>query len=315
MTDRKPYGSKLGKVVWWNGEMIPPEDATLHVTAHTLHYGLGAFEGIRAYELADGKGVGVYRLEDHMRRFLSSCHSGGLPAPYSLDELVRACKEVVKQSGFGACYIRPIGFLDAGPLGVNFNRDTHPFTVCILTMDWGKYLGAEAAKKGTRLKISSYTRHHPNVVMTKAKHTGNYINSVLAKVEATRMGFDEALMLDPEGYLAEGTGENLFVIKRGKVFTPSVETVLEGITRDTVCHILEDLKLPLVERRMSRDELYSADEAFLVGTAAEVTPIAEVDMRRIGAGRPGEITLEIQKRYFDIVTGKDSKYSSWIDII
>jgi branched-chain amino acid aminotransferase len=314
MTRERNMTKNMGNVVWWNGEMIKPEDATLHIGAHTLHYGMGAFEGIRAYELDDRK-TGIFRLEDHMRRFLNSCKTGMMPTPYGLEELNNACREVVRQSGFKSCYLRPIGFLDAGPLGVNFDRETHPFTIAIFTMQWGKYLGAEAAAKGTRLKVSSFTRHHPNISMTKAKLCGNYINSVLAKVEAVKLGFDEALMLDPEGYLAEGTGENLFVIRRGTVYTPSVETVLEGVTRDTVISIVKELKLPLVERRLTRDELYSADEAFLCGTAAEVTPVAEVDMRQIGAGRPGEITSEISKRYFDIVTGKDTKYSSWVDVV
>jgi branched-chain amino acid aminotransferase len=214
-----------------------------------------------------------------------------------------------------ACYLRPIAFLDAGPLGVFFNSDSHPVSVAIMTMDWGKYLGADAMAKGSRLKISSFTRHHPNISMTKAKFTGNYINSVLAKLEARKMGFDEGLLLDPEGYLAEGSGENLFVVRKGKLYTPSVESVLEGITRDTVIHIARDLKLELAERRITRDELYNADEAFLCGTAAEITPIAEVDMRKIGAGKPGPVTKMIQERYFEIVTGKVEKYSSWISVV
>jgi branched-chain amino acid aminotransferase len=313
MARTKAMTQNMGKAVWWNGEIIPPEDAFIHIGAHTLHYGMGAFEGIRAYELADGK-TGIFRLEDHMKRFIQSCRTGTLPTPYSLEELNQGCRDVVKQSGYKSCYLRPIGFLDAGPLGVSFKED-HPFTVAIFTMNWGKYLGSDAAAKGTKLKVSSYTRHHPNVSMTKAKLCGNYINSVIAKIEAIKLGFDEALMLDPEGYLAEGTGENLFVVKRGKVYTPSVEAVLDGITRDTVITLLNELKLPLVERRLSRDELYGADEAFLCGTAAEITPIQEVDMRQIGPGRPGEITQEISKRFFDIVTGKDAKYSSWVDVL
>lgn len=309
-TESKVSGAKLGKKAWWNGELIDSDQANIHITAHSLHYGLGVFEGIRAYELEDGS-VGIFRCFDHMKRFRDSCHIGMLPLKYSVDELVDACIETAKASGFGSCYLRPIGFLDAGPLGVAFDTATHPFSVAILTMDWGKYLG-EAASKGARIKTSSFTRHHPNIAMTKAKLTGNYINSVLAKIEAKQMGFDEALLLDPEGYVAEGSGENIFVVRGSKVFTPSVESVLNGITRDTVISILKDMNLELQERRMSRDELYAADEIFFCGTAAEVTPIAELDMRSIGSGKPGEITEEVSKRYFDIVRGKNKERASWI---
>lgn len=314
MTDQNSFLANMGKKVWWNGELIPTAEAKLHVAAHSLHYGLAAFEGIRAYELADGR-LGIYRCTDHMQRFVESCHISMLPNRYSAAELVQGCKDAIKESGFRACYLRPIGFLDAGPLGVAFNTQTHPFTVAIMTMNWGKYLGADAAQKGARIKISSFARHHPNVVMTKAKMTGNYINSVYARVEAQKLGFDEALLLDPEGYVAEGSGENIFVIKKGKVYTPSVETVLEGVTRDTVMHIFKDLDIHVSERRLSRDELYAADEIFFVGTAAEITPISELDFRRVGLGRPGELTTEVASRFFDIVTGKNSKYSKWIDIV
>ncbi len=311
MTDRKPYGNKLGKKAWFNGTLVNAADIKIHITAHSLHYGLAAFEGIRAYELQNKK-LGIFRCDDHMQRFIDSCHTGMLPLQYNLKELVDACKQTVKNAELGPCYLRPIGFLDAGPLGVYYDTEKHPFSVAVLAMDWGKYLGADAMKKGSRLKISSFTRHHPNIAMTKAKFTGNYINSVMAKVEARKMGFDEALMLDPEGFLAEGTGENIFVVKKGKIFTPSVETVLSGITRDTVVQLAQDLKLTVLERRITRDELYNADEVFLTGTAAEITPVAEIDMRKIGSGKPGELTLEIQKNFFAVVTGQNKKYSHWI---
>lgn len=314
MPELKPYGNRLGKVVWWNGKLVPASDAKVHITAHSLHYGLAAFEGVRAYELANKK-IGIFRCREHMERFWHSCHSTQLPLQYSVDELVEACREAVREGGLGACYLRPVGFLDAGPLGVYFDTDRHPFSVVVMTMDWGRYLGAEAFQKGTRLKISSFTRHHPNISLTKAKITGNYVNSVLAKLEARKLGFDEALLLDPEGYLAEGSGENLFVVKRGKIFTPSVETVLEGITRDTICQIAKDLDLEVCERRLTRDELYSAEEAFLCGTAAEITPIAEVDLRKIGPGKPGPLTIEIQKNFFEIVAGKNPKYQKWLTIV
>lgn len=314
MSDRKPYGAKLGKMMWWNGKLIPSGEATIHVTAHSLHYGMAAFEGIRAYELTNKK-IGIFRCEDHIQRFIQSCHICMLPIQYEADDLVEACKDAVRESGLGACYLRPLGFLDAGPLGVYYDTETHPFSVAIMTMDWGKYLGADAMAKGSRLKISSFTRHHPNIAMTKAKITGNYVNSVLAKLEARKGGFDEAILMDPEGFLAEGSGENLFIIRKGKVYTPSLGSILEGITRDTVIHIAEDMKLPIQERRITRDELYSADEAFLCGTAAEITPIAEIDLRKIGLGKPGPITLEIQKRFMDIVTGKNPKYKEWITLV
>jgi len=311
MSEKKKF-PKLGEKVWWNGKLISAEDAHVHVMAHSLHYGLGVFEGIRAYQLKDDR-IGIFRGRDHMTRFKDSCHISFLPLQYSVDELLEACKLSVRESGFGACYLRPIGFLDAGPLGVAFDRNSHPFTVAILTLDWGKYLGADAAQKGAKIKISSFTRHHPNVAMTKAKLTGNYVNSVMAKVEAKQLGFDEGILLDPEGYVAEGSGENIFVVKRGKLLTPSVETVLEGITRDTVMSIVKDMGLHVTERRMTRDELYAADEVFFCGTAAEITPIAEIDHRQIGTGKPGEITSEISKQFFKIVKGENPKYEGWID--
>lgn len=312
MSQLPPYTANLGKKTWWNGEMIDTDQANLHVSAHSLHYGMAVFEGIRAYELEDG-GVGIFRGYDHMKRFNASLRIGFLPEKYSTDELLEACKQATRESGFGACYLRPLGFLNAGPLGVAFDAEKHPFTVCVFTMNWGKYLGDDAVEKGARIKTSSFTRLHPNISMTKAKICGQYVNSVLAKMEAKKLGFDEALLLDPEGYVAEGSGENIFVVKNKKVFTPTVAAVLEGITRDTVVNILKDMGLELQERRLSRDELYAADEIFFVGTAAEVTPIGELDQRPIGTGKPGEISKEVSKRYFDVVTGRNKKYGEWID--
>lgn len=303
--------SKLGAKTWWNGELIDTGEAKIHITAHTLHYGLGAFEGIRAYKQDDG-GTAIFRCLEHMKRFVDTCHIVGLPIPYDAEQLTQACRQTVAASGFESCYLRPIGFLDAGPLGVAFQKDTHPFVVAILTMDWGKYLGDEASQKGARIKVSSYNRHHPNVAMTKAKLCGQYTNSVLAKNEAKSMGYDEALLLDTEGYVAEGSGENLFAVKNRRVYTPSVESVLEGITRSSVVRILEDIGLPLTERRMSRDELYCADELFFCGTAAEITPIGSLDDRQIGSGRPGEITQEVSKRFFEIVHGRNKNYLRWL---
>lgn len=313
MTDKTHFYTNLGKETWWNGKLIPTESANLHVSAHTLHYGLGTFEGIRAYAQKD-ESLGIFRLAEHMQRFLDSSHIGGLPQPYPLEQLMEGSKDTARASGFKSCYLRPIGFLDAGPLGITFKPE-HPYTVAILSADWGRYLGADVTEKGARIKISSFTRHHPNVSMTKAKLCGNYINSILSNMEAKKLGFDEALLLDPEGYVAEGAGENLFVIKNDRVITPSVESVLAGITRDSIKHILEDMGLGLSERRLSRDELYCADELFFVGTAAEVTPIRELDMKKIGTGAPGKLTKEIQKRYFEIVRGENKKYQKWITIV
>jgi branched-chain amino acid aminotransferase len=308
---KKPYQAKMGAKVWWNGKLIAPENAMVHVTAHSLHYGLAVFEGIRAYDLEDG-GVGIFRCSEHMQRFVQSAHIGGMPMPFSAEQLVEGCKEAVRHSGFKACYLRPLGFLDAGPLGVAFKKE-HPVTVAIMTLDWGKYLGADAAQQGAKIKISSFTRHHPNVAMTKGKISGHYVNSVLARNEANSLGYDEAILLDPEGYVSEGSGENIFAVRRGRVFSPGVEGVLEGVTRDSVIQICKDLGLEVSERRISRDELYIADEVFFTGTAAEVTPIASIDNRMIGRGKPGEITQEISKRFFDIVHGRNQKYRHWID--
>lgn len=315
MSTKPAYDStKIGPQTWWNGSLIETKDAQIHLSAHSLHYGMAVFEGIRAYELANKK-IGIFRCADHMRRFNESCRIGGLPENYSVDELVKACREVVQASGFGACYLRPIGFLNAGPLGVAFDKKTHPFTVAIMGMNWGRYLGHEAFDQGAKVKTSSYTRLHPNISMTKAKICGQYVNSVLAKVEAKQMGFDEALLLDPEGYVSEASGENIFVVKGNTITTPSVESVLSGITRDTVSHILKDMKIECRERRLSRDELYAADEIFFCGTAAEISPVTEIDMRKIGLGKPGEITKEISRRFFDIVQGHNSRYESWINLV
>lgn len=306
--------AKLGNKTWWNGELIDTDSAKIHISAHTLHYGVGAFEGIRAYKTEDGK-TSIFRCDDHMKRFVETSKIAGLPTPYNAETLTEACQKSVAASGFDSCYLRPIGFLDAGPLGVAFKRETHPYVVAILTMAWGKYLGDDAAQKGAKIKISSYNRHHPNVAMTKAKMCGQYTNSVLAKNEAISLGYDEALLLDTDGYVAEGSGENLFAVKNGKAFTPSVESVLSGITRDTVASILDDMGLELLERRMSRDELYCADELFFCGTAAEITPIGSLDDREIGRGRPGEVSQEVSKRFFDIVEGRNEKYISWLCIV
>lgn len=306
------YSDRIGPKTWWNGELRDTKEATVHISAHSLHYGLGVFEGIRAYETEDGK-PGIFRLQEHMKRFNDSLLISQLPQQYSVEDLVKACADTVLANGLTTCYLRPISFLGAGPLGVAFDAKTHPFITAIMAMRWGAYLGDDVMKNGARIKISSYTRHHPNVSMTKAKITGHYVNSILAKMEAKQAGFDEGLLLDPEGYVAEGSGENIFVIKQGRIFTPSVESVLDGITRNTIVTIFErELKMPVRERRMSRDELYAADEIFFCGTAAEVTPIGELDYRKIGSGKPGELTREVSRIYFDIVKGRHELSNQWV---
>ena len=293
-----------GTKVWYNGKILPVEEARISLFTHGLHYGTGAFEGIRAYKQKKGGGA-VFRLREHLERFIESAKIIGLRLPYSLDELVRACIDACKANGFEECYIRPILFIADGPLGVN-PGDNPPIDVAVLCWEWGSYLG-DGATKGARLKISSYIRPHVNSAMTKGKITGQYITGVLAKREAIAAGYDEALLLDPEGYLTEGSGENLFMIREGVVKTTPLTSILNGVTRKTVMEILRHQGHTVVETRFTRDELYCADEIFLTGTAAEITPIREVDGRLIGKpgeeGKPGPIALLLQKDYAAAVRG------------
>lgn len=295
-------------VIWYDGELVPWRDATTHVLTHTLHYGMGVFEGVRAYET--GSGPAIFRLQDHTDRLFRSAHILGIGLPFSKDEINAAHLEVVKANQLKSCYFRPMAFYGSGKLGVAPPaNDVH---VIVAAWPWGAYLGEDGMQKGIRVKTSSFSRHHVNITMCKAKANGNYMNSILANAEATRDGYDEALLLDVDGFVAEGSGENIFIIRRGKVYTPDLTSALEGITRDTVCTILADMGLELVEKRITRDEVYSADEAFFTGTAAEVTPIRELDGRQIGAGSRGPITAEIQSRYFAIVKGEDSTHRDWL---
>ena len=294
--------------IWYDGKLVPWRDATTHVLTHTLHYGMGVFEGVRAYET--GSGPAIFRLQDHTDRLFRSAHILGLGLPFSKDEINAAHLEVVKANQLKSCYFRPMAFYGSGKLGVAPPaNDVH---VIVAAWPWGAYLGEDGMQKGIRVKTSSFSRHHVNITMCKAKANGNYMNSILANAEATRDGYDEALLLDVDGFVAEGSGENIFIIRRGKVYTPDLTSALEGITRDTVCTILADMGLELVEKRITRDEVYSADEAFFTGTAAEVTPIRELDGRQIGAGSRGPITAEIQSRYFAIVKGEDSTHRDWL---
>jgi branched-chain amino acid aminotransferase len=308
---------KLGKVVWWNGEMVAPEQAKTSVFTHSLHYGLGAFEGIRCYKTHDGKRA-IFRLEEHVQRLLDSCKIIELKLPYNKQQLLQATLETVRQSGLDdGCYIRPLVYIGDGPLGV-FPGFEPPVEIAIMTWVWvmtwvwGAYLGSEAKENGARIKISSFSRGHVNSQMSKCKMTGGYTVGILAKLEVKRAGYDEALLLDTDGFIAEGSGENIFIYKDGVLKTTPLTSILNGITRSTVMQIAREEGIKVEEQRFTRDELYCADEVFFSGTAAEITPIREVDNRTIGIGKPGPITKRITSKFFDIVNGKDTKYKNWL---
>jgi branched-chain amino acid aminotransferase len=302
---------KMDKI-WMDGKLIPWDEANVHILTHTLHYGLGVFEGIRCYKTHDGKSA-IFRLKEHIDRLFDSAHIGDLQIPYSKKEIAEACKETLRTNQLKEGYIRPLIFVGDGVMGVHPGKN--PIRVAIIVWPWGAYLGEEALERGIRAKVSSYNRHHVNVMMTKAKISGNYVNSVLAKREVVRMGYDEAIMLDTEGYVSEATGENIFMVKNGVLKTTPLTSVLPGITRDCVITIAKMKRIPLVEERFTRDELYAAHEAFLTGTAAEVTPIREVDDRKMGEGKPGPITREIQASYFEIVKGRNPETREWLDYL
>lgn len=300
------------KFIWMNGELVPFEKATIHFLTPALHYGVGVFEGIRAYDTP--KGPAVFRLTEHIERLFGSARVLGFREfPWTAAEVVKAVKDTVRANGFKDCYIRPLMYLDGG--GWNLSVDGGKPSLGIAVWEWGNYLGAEALANGIRANISTFTRHHPNVMMTKAKIAGNYVNSVLAKTESMRLGFEEAIMLDPQGYVAECTGENLFVVRRGKLITPSIAPVLEGITRHSIFVVAQDLGYQALEQPVSRDQLYMADEVFVCGTAAEVIGLSEIDSRKIGEGKSGKITREIQNVYHDAIRGKVAKYESWCEYV
>ena len=300
------------KYVWMDGELVPFEKATIHVLTPALHYGAAVFEGIRAYDTA--KGPAVFRLRDHAERLVDSALIFGFrDVPFTVDQIVTAIKDTVRANGFKDCYIRPIMYLNGG--GWNLNVDGGKASLAIAAWEWGNYLGEEALAKGIRANISSYTRHHVNVSMTKAKISGNYANSFLAKTESERLGFQEAIMLDPAGYIAECTGENIFIIRRGKIYTPNTAPVLEGITRHSIHTIAQDLGYTIREIPISRDQLYSADEVFVVGTAAECIGLSEIDFRKIGDGNTGPVTRKIQGVYHEAIRGKKPQYEAWCDYV
>jgi len=300
------------KFIWLDGKLIDWDQAQIHVLTHTLHYGLGVFEGIRCYKCQDKRSA-VFRLKDHIRRLFDSAQAMMLEIPFSKDEIYQAVIETLKTNGQKEAYIRPIVFIGDGTMGLYPGEN--PIRVSIITWGWGSYLGKEGLKQGIRAKISSFTRHHVNIMMTKTKTCGNYVNSILAKLEVVKAGYDEAIMLDTEGYVCEATGENIFIIRDKVLKTPPLTSVLPGITRDSIITLAQDLGYKVEEKRFTRDELYIADEAFFSGTAAEVTPIREVDDRQSGEGKPGPITQKIQKLYFDVVKGKIEKYHYWLDFI
>lgn len=297
--------------IWLDGEMLPWREAKIHVLTHTLHYGMGVFEGIRAYKTP--RGTAILRLQEHTERLFRSAHIVGMPMPYDPDIINRVCCEVVRANKLESAYIRPLCFY--GAEGMGLRADNLKSHVMIAAWYWGAYLGTAGQEHGIRVKTSSFARHHINAAMCKAKANGNYMNSMLALQEALQCGYDEALLLDTEGYVVEGSGENIFIVRNGILYTPDLSSALEGITRDTIITLAAELSLTIKEKRITRDEVYIADEAFFTGTAAEVTPIRELDGRAIGTGRPGPITLQLQGMYFDQVYGRRETHPDWLTLV
>lgn len=298
-------------VIWFDGELVPWREAKIHVLTHTLHYGLGVFEGVRAY--ATDKGPAIFRLQEHTERLFNSAHILSFSIPFTRDEIVEAQIQVVRENNLKEAYLRPMCFYGSEALGL---RAEGLKSHCIIAAwEWPNYMSPEARVQGIKVRTSSYTRHHVNITMCKAKANGNYINSMLALREALDSGCEEALLLDNEGYVAEGSGENIFLVQKGKLVTPELTSCLEGITRDTVISLADELGLEVKERRITRDEVYIAEEAFFTGTAAEVLPISELDGRMIGSGGRGPITEKLQSMYFDQVMGKRTEHPQWSTLI
>jgi branched-chain amino acid aminotransferase len=294
--------------IWMDGSFVNWADANVHVLTHSLHYGLAAFEGIRCYK---GKsGSAIFRLQEHVDRLFDSAHIGMMTIPYEKKQVAEAIVETVRVNKLDACYIRPLVYIGYGAMGV-YPGD-NPIKLAIAAWKWGTYLGDDALANGIRARVSSFTRHHVNVSMTRGKISGYYVNSILAKREAKADGYDEAILLDPEGYVSEGTGENIFIVRNGRIKTTPLTSILEGITRNSVMDLAREQGIAVMEERFTRDEMYIADEVFVTGTAAELTPVREIDNRRIGTGKPGPITLALQKRFFAIVRGEDATHESWL---
>ncbi|MEZ5454052.1 MAG: branched-chain amino acid transaminase [Thiothrix sp.] len=298
-------------LIWLDGELVPWRDAKTHVLTHTLHYGMGVFEGVRAYKT--DQGTAIFRLQEHTDRLFNSAKILRMNIPYSKAQLNEAQRAAVRENKLDSAYIRPMCFY--GSEGMGLRADNLEVHAMVAAWTWGAYLGAENMEKGIRIKTSSYTRHHVNITMCKAKANGNYMNSMLALREALEDGYDEALLLDAEGYVAEGSGENFFLVKDGVIYTPDLTSALDGITRKTLMHLANELGIDIREKRITRDEVYIADEAFFSGTAAEVTPIRELDRRPIGAGTRGPVTEKLQSLYFDIVHGRVEKYRHWLTYV
>jgi branched-chain amino acid aminotransferase len=294
--------------IWMDGSFVDWADANVHVLTHSLHYGLAAFEGLRCYK---GKsGSAIFKLQDHVDRLFESAHIGMMTIPYEKKQVAEAIVETVRINKLDACYIRPLVYIGYGAMGV-YPGD-NPIKLAIAAWKWGSYLGDDALANGMRACVSSFTRHHVNVSMTRGKISGYYVNSILAKREAKADGYDEAILLDPEGYVSEGTGENIFIVRKGRLKTTPLTSILEGITRNAVMDLAREQGMLVAEERFTRDEMYIADEVFVTGTAAELTPVREIDNRRIGTGKPGPITAGLQKRFFAIVKGEDPTHDSWL---
>ncbi|MCG7954630.1 MAG: branched-chain amino acid transaminase [Candidatus Thiodiazotropha taylori] len=298
-------------VIWLDGKMVPWREAKTHVLTHTLHYGMGVFEGVRAYHAE--KGTAIFRLQEHTDRLFRSGHILNMTIPFDRETINEAQRAVVRENNLDSAYIRPMCFY--GSEGMGLRADNLKVHCMVAAWEWGAYLGAENMEKGIRIRVSSFTRHHVNITMCRAKANGNYMNSMMALQEALHDGYDEALLLDAEGYVMEGSGENIFIVRDGVIYTPDLTSALDGITRKTVIELAEELNYKVVEKRITRDEVYIADEAFFTGTAAEVTPIREVDNRAIGEGGRGPITGELQKRYFDLVHGRLASHPEWLDYV
>ena len=302
-----PMDDRDGKI-WMDGKLTDWRSATIHVLTHSLHYGMSVFEGVRAYKT--DKGTVIFRLAEHTKRLLNSAKIFQMNVPYDMDTLMEAQKQVVRANDLESCYIRPIIWIGSEALGISARNNT--IHTAIAAWTWGAYLGEDGIRRGIRVKISSFSRHHVNVSLVRAKASGYYINSILANQEATADGYDEAMLLDTEGFVSEGSGENVFIVKNGKLYTPDLASCLDGITRDSVITLAKDAGIEVIEKRITRDEVYCADEVFFSGTAAEITPIREVDNRQIGNGSRGPVTEKLQTLFFDVVSGKNPRYAHWL---
>jgi len=297
--------------IWKDGQLIDWRDATIHVLTHTLHYGMGVFEGVRAYKTPEG--TAIFRLKEHTQRLFNSAKIFQMKMPYDMETIMTAQRNVVRANNLESCYLRPLVWIGSEKMGLSARDNS--IHIAIAAWPWGAYLGEDGLARGIRVKTSSFTRHHVNVSMVRAKASGYYINSILANQEVTADGYDEALLLDTDGYVSEGAGENVFIVKNGKIYTPDLASCLDGITRDSVLTMARDMGIEIIEKRITRDEMYCADEAFFTGTAAEVTPIRELDKRVIGEGSRGPITEKLQAMFFDVVAGKAPQYRHWLTLI